>query len=131
MRPGPVIGPEMVGTGGVAADASSAAAIAKTRIRVRIVINLSGRARTKRSIQEELMNRYLHAVLTIIAVELGWIALNHSGVPVSAQQKATPVIITGVELPRDYSFPVALRNVDLRDNAFVPVGILGQPLGSD
>jgi hypothetical protein len=78
------------------------------------------------------MNRYLQAVLTIIAVELGWIAVNHSGVPVSAQQKAMPVIITGMELPRDYALPVALRNVSLRDrNEFVPVAVLGQTIGTD
>ena len=78
------------------------------------------------------MNRYLHAVLTIIAIELGWIAMNHSGVPVSAQQKAMPVIVTGVELPRDYALPVALRNVDLRDrDAFVPVAVLGQAVSSE
>jgi len=78
------------------------------------------------------MNRYLHAVLTIIAIELGWIAMNHSGVPVSAQQKAMPVIVTGVELPRDYALPVALRSVDLHDrDAFVPVAVLGQTMSSD
>ena len=41
--------------------------------------------------------RYLNVVLTIIAVELGWLALTHSATPVSAQQVVTPVVITGVE----------------------------------
>ena len=72
-------------------------------------------------------NRYLNALLTIIAVELGWIALTQTGVPVSAQQKATPVVITGVELPRNELLPVTLQGLELRDrNAFLPVAVLGQ-----
>ena len=59
-------------------------------------------------------DRYLKIILTIIAVELGWIALTHTGSPVSAQQAAapTPVVITGVELQDS--------------NDFLPVGVLGQ-----
>ena len=59
-------------------------------------------------------DRYLKVILTIIAVELGWIALTHGGSPVSAQQTVapTPVVITGIEL----------RN----SNDFLPVGVLGQ-----
>jgi len=72
-------------------------------------------------------NRYLNVLLTIIAVELGWIALTHTGVPVSAQQRAQPVVITGVELPRNEPLPVSLHGIELRDrNAFVPVAVLGQ-----
>jgi hypothetical protein len=57
-------------------------------------------------------NRYLNAVLTIIALELGWIALTH-GVPVAqAQATATPVVITGIDLGRE--------------SAYLPVGVLGQ-----
>jgi len=45
-------------------------------------------------------NRYLHAVLTLIAIELLWIALN--GLPVRASAVAaiepTPVVITDVRL---------------------------------
>jgi hypothetical protein len=44
-------------------------------------------------------NRYLHAVLTLIAIELLWIALN--GLPVvtsAAAIEPTPVVITDVRL---------------------------------
>ena len=72
-------------------------------------------------------HRYRNALLTIIAVELGWIALTHTGVPVSAQAAATRVIITGVELPPNATVPVFMRGVDLADReAFLPVGVLGQ-----
>ena len=60
-------------------------------------------------------DRYLKVILTIIALELGWIALTLSAPPVSAQAQAepTPVIISGIQL---------------RDRAdFLPVGVLGQP----
>ena len=57
-------------------------------------------------------DRYLKAVLTIIAVELGWIALIQTATPVVAQQDATPVVITAV---------------DLRErNQYLPVAVLGQ-----
>ena len=60
-------------------------------------------------------DRYLKVILTVIALELGWIALTLSAPPVSAQAQAepTPVIISGIQL---------------RDRAdFLPVGVLGQP----
>ena len=60
-------------------------------------------------------DRYLKVILTIIALELGWIALTLSAPPVSAQAQAEPasVIISGIEL---------------RDRTdFLPVGVLGQP----
>lgn len=57
-------------------------------------------------------DRYLKAVLTLIAIELGWIALTLTGSPVSAQQQGTPVVITGIELQGR--------------NDFLPVGVLGQ-----
>jgi hypothetical protein len=60
-------------------------------------------------------DRYLKVILTIIALELGWIALTLSAPQVSAQAPAepTPVIISGIQL---------------RDRAdFLPVGVLGQP----
>jgi hypothetical protein len=59
-------------------------------------------------------DRYLKVILTIIAVELGWIALTHSGSPVSAQQvpAPTPVVITGIDLRQSEDF--------------LPVGVLGQ-----
>ena len=60
-------------------------------------------------------HRYLKVILTVIALELGWIALTLSAPPVAAQAQAepTPVIISGIEL---------------RDQTdFLPVGVLGQP----
>ena len=72
-------------------------------------------------------NRYLNVVLTIVAIELGWIALSHPAVTVSAQPAATPVVITGIELRSDDTLPVAVREFQLRDrNAFLPVAVLGQ-----
>ncbi len=57
-------------------------------------------------------DRYLKAVLTIIAIELGWIAMTHTAAPVRAQAEATPVVITGI---------------DLRQRpGFLPVAVLGQ-----
>jgi len=49
--------------------------------------------------------------LTIIALELGWIAVSQAGVQVSAQRNdATPVIIRGVEGPpgKEVFIPVAV-----------------------
>jgi hypothetical protein len=60
-------------------------------------------------------DRYLKAVLTLIALELGWIALTLSGSPVSAQQQpqqGTPVVITGIDLQQS--------------SDYLPVGVLGQ-----
>jgi len=72
-------------------------------------------------------NRYLNAVLTLIAVELGVIALTHTAVPVSAQQRPTQVVIAGVELPRNVMLPITVRSVELMDrNAYLPVAVLGQ-----
>jgi hypothetical protein len=72
-------------------------------------------------------SRYLNAVLTLIAVELGFIALSHSGVPVSAQTQATRVIITGVDMARNAMLPVSVRGVELMDRkAYLPVGVYGQ-----
>jgi len=71
--------------------------------------------------------RFLNVVLTIIAVELGWMAIIGTSVPVAAQQEATRVVITGVELPRnETTLPVTLRGVALDRDAFVPVAVLGQ-----
>jgi hypothetical protein len=73
-------------------------------------------------------DRYLKVILTIIAIELGWIALTHSGSPVSAQQAAapTPVVITGVELRESDDFlPVAvLGQVRTRAASFQPVDMM-------
>jgi hypothetical protein len=44
------------------------------------------------------VDRYTKLLLTVIALELGWIAVSGVGVPVSAQRnEPTPVIIRGVE----------------------------------
>ena len=72
-------------------------------------------------------SRYLNVVLTLIAVELGFIAIDHAGTAVSAQQRPTQVVITGVELPRNVTLPMSVRNVELTDrNAYLPVAVLGQ-----
>lgn len=72
-------------------------------------------------------SRYLNAVLTLIAVELGFIALSHSGVPVSAQARPTQVVITGVDMQRNATLPVSVRGVDLIDRkAYLPVALYGQ-----
>ena len=60
-----------------------------------------------------LADRYLKAVLTIIALELGWIALSQTALPVAAQQTPTPVVIAGIDLENR--------------GAYLPVAILGQP----
>lgn len=48
-------------------------------------------------------DRYLRIVLTVIALELGWIALGDTAVQVSAQRgqqaEPTPVVIRGIDLP--------------------------------
>jgi hypothetical protein len=54
-------------------------------------------------------NRYRDAVLTIIALELGWIALTHTGTPVSAQQAPTRVVIAGVDMRPTDAVPVAVQ----------------------
>ena len=72
-------------------------------------------------------NGYLNVVLTVIAIELGWIGLTHVGTPVAAQQAAQPVVITGVQMPETEMLPVTVRGVDLRSrNQFLPVGLYGQ-----
>ena len=72
-------------------------------------------------------SRYLNAVLSLIAVELGFMALNHSGVPVSAQTQATRVVITGVDMQRNATLPISVRGIDLIDRkAYLPVGLYGQ-----
>jgi hypothetical protein len=46
------------------------------------------------------VDRYTKLILTVIALELGWIAINGTGVPLLAQRsEATPVVIRGVEGP--------------------------------
>lgn len=56
-------------------------------------------------------DRYLKGILTIIALELFWIGINHATPTASAQGGVTPVIIRGIQL----------------DGAagFIPVGVVG------
>ena len=59
-------------------------------------------------------DRYLKAVLTLIAIELAYLAASHAATPVTAQQpqEPTPVVITGIRLGDTQNF--------------LPVGILGE-----
>jgi hypothetical protein len=69
-----------------------------------------------------MADRYLKIVLTIIAIELGWMALKDTAVNVSAQQtqQLTPVVIRGVDIPcdngdrncREATLPVALMRAN-------------------
>jgi hypothetical protein len=69
-------------------------------------------------------DRYLKIILTVIAIELGWLGVKDLAVPVSAQQtqqnqqtpQLTSVVIRGIDLPcggntincRETSLPVAV-----------------------
>jgi hypothetical protein len=69
-------------------------------------------------------DRYLKIILTVIAIELGWLGVKDMAVPVSAQQTPqnpqnpplTHVVIRGIDLPcggntincRETSLPVAV-----------------------
>ena len=71
-------------------------------------------------------NRYVRVILTVIALELGWIALKDTAVPVSAQRgqqtEPTPVVIRGIDLPctgpasyancREIFLPVAITQAN-------------------
>lgn len=58
-----------------------------------------------------MADRYLKIVLTVIALELFWLALNDVTGPVSAQSASTPVVITGIHLdtPDAAPLPVAVH----------------------
>jgi len=58
-----------------------------------------------------MADRYLKIILTIIALELGWIGFNQAAAPVAAQANATPVILRGIDLGNT--------------EAYLPVGIVG------
>lgn len=62
-------------------------------------------------------DRYLKVILTVIAIELGWLAFHQAAAPVTAQAAATPVVITGVEMGAS--------------RGFLPVGVVGQAALSD
>jgi hypothetical protein len=57
-------------------------------------------------------DRYLKIVLTVIALELLWLAVGGAPARLSAQDAATPVIITGIHLDAGAAaVPVAVRGV--------------------
>ena len=58
-------------------------------------------------------DRYLKAILTIIALELFWIGVRDTATVVSAQPTPTPVIIRGVQI------------ADNESRGALPVNILG------
>jgi hypothetical protein len=65
-----------------------------------------------------MSDRYLRIVLTIIAVELGWLGVKDvvpARVAAQAQPQSTRVVITGVDLPSR--------------TQFLPVGIVGSVRG--
>jgi hypothetical protein len=86
-------------------------------------------------------DRYLRIILTVIAIELGWLGVKDVAVPVSAQQTQqtpqsqppTSVIIRGIDLPcqgnapncRETSLPVSLTrtNVPVRVTAETPLPV--------
>ena len=86
-----------------------------------------------------LRDRYLKIVLTVIAIELGWIALKDTAVNVSAQnqpnQQATSVVIRGIDLPcqgaannancRETMLPVSVNraNVPMRVTVDAPLPV--------
>ncbi|MGH7552372.1 MAG: hypothetical protein ACREMQ_05035 [Longimicrobiales bacterium] len=86
-----------------------------------------------------MSDRYLRIVLTVIALELGWIALKDTAVPVAAQRgqqtEPTPVVIRGIDLPctgpasylncREMFLPVAITqaNPSLRVTADPPLQV--------
>jgi hypothetical protein len=71
-------------------------------------------------------DRYLKVILTIIALELGWLAIKDATVPVSAQRgepAPTPVVLRGIDLRQREVLPVTLTG----NNSVVPV-MSGRPL---
>ena len=72
------------------------------------------------------VDRYSKIILTVIAIELGWLAINTGTVPVAAQRAtgpaAQPVIIRGIELTQpQQTLPVTLAG----NNTLVPVTLTG------
>lgn len=55
---------------------------------------------------------YIKVILTVIAIELGWLGVKEASVPLTAQTAATPVVITGIRL-------------DATDGSHLPVVVLG------
>jgi hypothetical protein len=78
-------------------------------------------------------DRYLKAILTIIALELGWLAVTQGAQPVAAQRQSEPqrVVITGVQIDDQRAFlPVAVmgqyRNIPAGVNLTPPHTTVGQ-----
>jgi hypothetical protein len=82
-------------------------------------------------------DRYLKIVLTVIAIELGWLGVKDIAVPVSAQQnpQATSVVIRGIDLPcqgagnnsncRETMLPISVNrtNVPVRVTVDTPLPV--------
>jgi hypothetical protein len=78
------------------------------------------------------VDRYTKLLLTIIVLELGWIAMSNAGVQVSAQRnEPTPVVIRGVEgAPgKEVLIPVTLVGAPVRVESARPLEVVSaQPL---
>jgi hypothetical protein len=77
-----------------------------------------------------MSGRYLKVVLTVIVLELAWIAVNGLPQQTFAQSAATPVVITGVRSDdgTDGSLPVVVRGaVTISPNAPVTI-VADRPL---
>ncbi len=81
-------------------------------------------------------DRYLKLILTVIAIELGWLAIQGAAVPVAAQRSAVaqPVVIKGIDLMPRETLPVSVINTNgslpvtlTGNNAVVPI-MSGRPL---
>jgi hypothetical protein len=70
------------------------------------------------------VDRYVKVILTVIAIELGWLAISGSAVPLSAQRATgaapQPVVIRGIELSSRDVLPVSIAG-----NSVVPVTLTG------
>jgi hypothetical protein len=60
-------------------------------------------------------DRYLKAILTVIALELLWIGIKDGAPAVSAQPAVTPVVIHGVQMDTEArgSLPITIRGLQL------------------
>lgn len=81
-------------------------------------------------------DRYLKLILTVIAIELGWLAVQGSAVPLAAQRGTAPtqVVIKGVDMMPKDTLPVSVINTNgslpvtlTGNNAVVPI-MSGRPL---
>jgi hypothetical protein len=76
-----------------------------------------------------MRERYLKAVLTVIALELLWIGVREGAPPAAAQAQPTRVVITGIDIAPDATsrgaLPLTVRSTDppLRIQADRPIRI--------